>query len=110
MDGEPRGRRGLAEESGELDAADAVGADLLDGDAAAGELGGEKIAGVAQAASGDELALRIRARAGRNADGRVGARARGGEQDEDDRGAQRVDHGAQLWSHGRCTWYCVKNL
>ena len=38
MDGEPGRRRGLADEPGELDAAHGVGADLLDVDAAVGEL------------------------------------------------------------------------
>src|SRR6185503_19827941 len=73
VDGQPRRCRRLAEEAGQLNAPDPVGTDLLRGDAAAGELLGEEVAGVAQPPAGDELALGIGARPGRNP--QIGVRA-----------------------------------
>jgi len=72
VDGKPGRRWGPTDEPGELEAAHPVGADLLDGDAAAIELLGKKVAGVAQAASGDELALGVGVRAGGEADVGIG--------------------------------------
>src|SRR5690606_431429 len=67
VDREPGGAKRAAEKPGQLDAADAIRADLLDGDPAAGQLLREKIGRVAQAAAGDEMIAAL-ARTGRQLD------------------------------------------
>ena len=99
MDGEPGRRRGLADEPGELGAAHGVGADLLDVDAAAGELGGEEVAGVAQAAAGDQLALGVGVGASREAHRRLGARTPGGGEHRDEEPRSQGD------GHLRAAWH-----
>jgi hypothetical protein len=98
VDGQTGRRRGLADEPGELDAAHGIGADLLDIDAPAGELGGEEVAGVAQAATRDDLALGVGVGARRQADRRLGAGTPGGGQDSgDEPGSQGDRHAASSW-------------
>ena len=92
MDGVPGRRRGLAEEPGELDAAHGVGADLLSVDATAGELGGEEVARVAQAATGDQLALGVGVGARREAHRRLGAGTPGGGEHRDDEPRSKDGH------------------
>src|SRR6185436_7385918 len=121
VDRQPRRRGRLADEARELDAADAVGADLLHGDAAAGDLLCEKVAGVAQPTAGDELALTVGARPWRHAQLGLAARDRGhGKRRHDDEGMDRAHHVA--WrrssyrtprtdvSRGRGAWYRVTCL
>lgn len=79
MDREPGRGRGLAEEAGQLDAADAHRPDLRDRDPPAIELPGEEVGGVAQAATRDQLTTRVGARARRQLDVWWAVAARGRE-------------------------------
>src|SRR3954451_20631655 len=101
MDGQPWRRGRLAHEARELDAANAVRADLLRRDAAPRELLCKKVTGLAQAAAGDELALSVGARSRGHAQLGLGAPNRGDGEQQRDGGEDRARHWRILPKPGR---------
>lgn len=77
MNREPRRGVRLREEAGDLDAANPVRTDLLDGDPAPRELLGEEVGRVAKAAAGDVAAVGGLPRAWRQPDVGIGDRGPG---------------------------------